>query len=156
MFHKVVVGIDGSPHAAAALRHAIDIAQTQHASLTLVTALQPFHDWYSGLAMGGPVTPAEFDPELTASLKAAARDVLEAAGATVPSDVTCEARLVEGRVIDVLLEAVHEGDHDLIVVGSRGRGDIRSLVLGSVSHHLIHCSPVPVLIVHVSAENARV
>lgn len=152
MFHKILVGVDGSSHAAAALGHAIDIAQTQHASLTLITALQPYHDWYSGLAMGGP--SVEFVPEVTAALNADARRILDAAAATVPSDVASETRLVEGRVVDVILEAVRNSDHDLIAIGSRGRGDVTSLVLGSVSHNLIHHSPVPVLLVHMPTESS--
>lgn len=154
MFHRILVGIDGSSHSAAALGHAIDIAQTQHASLTLITALQPYHEWYSGLAMGDPMPPVEFDPDLTAALKADGRRTLDAAAATVPAEIASEALLVDGRVVDVILEAVASGGHDLIAIGSRGQGDVRSLVLGSVTHNLIHHSPVPVLLVHLPEAKA--
>jgi nucleotide-binding universal stress UspA family protein len=50
----------------------------------------------------------------------------------------------------VLDQAVADG-HDLIVLGSRGRDDATSLLLGSVSHAVLHRSHVPVLIVHVPA-----
>ncbi|MEO6780901.1 MAG: universal stress protein [Bradyrhizobium sp.] len=147
MFHRILVGVDGSLHAAAALKEAIDIAQSQHASLTLLTVFQPYH-WYYGMVAEGAV-PVEFDPEVTAALKANAQRILDDAAATVPAAVASQARLVEGRVVDVILDAVRDHDHDLIAIGSRGRGDVTSLVLGSASHNLIHHSPVPVLLVHV-------
>ena len=50
-----------------------------------------------------------------------------------------------------LLKQIREGGHNLVVMGSRGRGAVRSALLGSVSHHVLHHSEVPVLITHSAA-----
>ncbi len=155
MFHKIVAGIDGSDHAAAALEQAIDIARTQKASLTLLTAWQSFDYGSLGMGMGGmamvPPPSLQVGPGLSAGIEADARSILDAAAATVPPEISAQAQLVEGPAANVILDAVRRGGHDLIVIGSHGRGDITALLLGSVSHHLIQHSPVPVLVVHLAA-----
>jgi len=147
MFHRILVAVDGSVHAEAALTQAIDIARTQHAGLTLITAWQPFSFVYEGMAMGFAPT-IEDGTAVTAAIKTDARAVLDAAVALVPAEISVHADLVEGHATEVILDAIHSGRHDLVVVGSRGRGGISSLLLGSVSHSLIQHSSVPVLIVH--------
>jgi nucleotide-binding universal stress UspA family protein len=47
-----------------------------------------------------------------------------------------------------LLKRAAAADHDLIVMGSRGRGAVRSAFLGSVSHFVLNHTTVPVLIIH--------
>ncbi len=60
-------------------------------------------------------------------------------------DVTVERVVSEGSPGDVLVDAA--ADADLVVVGSRGRGGIKSALLGSVSSHVAHHAPCPVVIV---------
>ena len=60
-------------------------------------------------------------------------------------DVTIESRVVTGSAADALLQAAREGD--LLVVGSRGLGGFKGLLLGSVSQQVVHHAPCPVVIV---------
>ena len=55
-----------------------------------------------------------------------------------------------------VLKRTTAGDHDLIILGSRGRGAVRSAVLGSVSHFVLNHGTVPMLIVHDNGEESSV
>ena len=58
----------------------------------------------------------------------------------------------EKPIRQAVLEQIERGRHDLVVLGSRGRGTVRSALLGSVSHYVLHRSAIPVLIVSAAAE----
>jgi nucleotide-binding universal stress UspA family protein len=55
--------------------------------------------------------------------------------------------LLEGRVGEEIIERIRAAGHDLVAMGSQEQGELRSMVLGSVSHEVLHESPVPVLMV---------
>ncbi len=142
MFRNILVSIDGSSDADHALSEAIDIAEATQGRLTLITALQqPTPLAYEGMA--GP-----YATSLAEDLERESRELLEAAARRVPADISVSTILTREPIRPALLEAIREGKHDLIVMGSRGRGAIRSAVLGSVSHYVLDRSPIPVLIVH--------
>jgi nucleotide-binding universal stress UspA family protein len=78
-------------------------------------------------------------------------ELLEQAVASVPQDLPVTKILAHGRAAERILEQVEKGQHDLVVMGSRGRGDVRSLLLGSVSHQVLTSSRAGVLILHAPA-----
>jgi nucleotide-binding universal stress UspA family protein len=141
MFRKILVAVDGSAHADAALAQAIDLAQSEHAQLTVMTAVAPVPP--TSYAAASAVMPALLD-----AVHADAEAILRAARDHVPDDLPVRTVLSEQPVRSALIDEIGSDDHDLVVMGSRGRGAVRSALLGSVSHHVLHHSPVPVLIVH--------
>jgi nucleotide-binding universal stress UspA family protein len=141
VFHNVLVAVDGSTHADQALTHAIDLAQSEHARLTLMTAVTELPATTYLTAGGATGTLIE-------EAHAEAEAILRRARDRVPDDLPVTTVLTEEPIRLALIRQIKKGHHDLVVMGSRGRGAIRATLLGSVSHYLLHHSPVPVLIVH--------
>ncbi len=150
MFTSILVGVDRSQHAHVALAHAVDIARTQHATLTVLVA-------YSTLMPWGPVAPLPQTAvdEFIAGVRGEAQAIADEAKAMIPDEVESEVIIVDAAPAQALLDQAASGDHDLIVVGSRGRGDAGSFLLGSVSHAVLSHSRVPVLIVHVPSVEGK-
>ncbi len=151
MFKSIVVGVDRSEHAQVALTQAVDIARTQKAALTVVVAFSTVMPW-------GPVAPLPQSAvdDFVAGIRAEAQAIAKEAAAAIPTEVTSSVITVDAAPADAILDEAVAGKHDLIVVGSRGRGDASSILLGSVSHAVLHHSRVPVLIVHVPAVETAV
>ncbi len=80
--------------------------------------------------------------------------ILRTARERVPDHVSVSTVLSSDPARPGLLHQLEQGHHDLIVMGSRGCGAVRSVLLGSVSHYVLHHSLVPVLIVHADALRA--
>jgi nucleotide-binding universal stress UspA family protein len=147
MFRNILVAVDGSPDAAEALRDAIDLAESEHTRLTLVTAVPQISA--TGLLVPGAVTD-----DAIADTRAQAEAILRRALDQVPDDLPVSTVLTDQPIRPALIRQIKDGRHDLVVMGSRGRGAVRSALLGSVSHYVLHHSPVPVLIVHAEQSEA--
>jgi nucleotide-binding universal stress UspA family protein len=145
MFRSILVAIDGSPHGAHALSQAADLARVAGASLTVMSSVPDPSAW----VLGGGAYGGGFD--VAAVLEAAEEEyatLLADAVAELPEDLPVTSLLTHGRPAERILEQLATGHHDLVVMGSRGRGQVRSLLLGSVSHEVLNASPAAVLIVH--------
>jgi len=135
----VVVGVDGSPAARAALRWAVEDARRRGCRVDAVWA---WHPDYGGMI--GPL-PAEVVLALSPqTLEAAARKALDAAVEGFEG-VDVRPVLVEGDPRDVLVKASEEAE--LLVVGNRGHGTIVGAILGSVSAHCVHHASCPVVVI---------
>jgi nucleotide-binding universal stress UspA family protein len=142
MFRNILVAIDGSADAEEALGHAIDLAECEHGRLTIFSAV-PTTPAFAFAAPGGA---AVIDLEERARKET--EEIIRRALERVPQDVSTTTVMKGAPAKAALLKQIEHGGHDLVVMGSRGRGAVRSALLGSVSHHVLHHSPVPVLIVH--------
>jgi nucleotide-binding universal stress UspA family protein len=142
MFRNILVAVDGSCHSARALAEAIDLAELGHGRLTLLTAIPKPAAWASSPLAAEAVTT------LSEELAREASDALRAAVDRVPRSIPVVEILTPEPIRQALIEQARTGRHDLLVMGSRGRGAVSSSLLGSVSHHALHHSPIPVLIVH--------
>lgn len=145
MFRNILVAIDGSEHSARALAGAVDLAEHHGARLFVMTSVPDPSAWrLSGGAYGGSVNYVRVAEQTEREYQ----ELLDRAVAALPPEISVTRQLTHGRPGDRILEQAEEGNHDLIVMGSRGRGNLRSLVLGSVSHQVLNAAPAAVLIVH--------
>jgi nucleotide-binding universal stress UspA family protein len=138
MFRKILVGVDGSPHSQQAISMAVDLAQRYGASVCLLHAYPHVSD-----LLGTP----QYE-HLLAARTLIGENLLEAARTQVGDVVPIETQLIEGPAAPAILRVAEEEGYDLLVVGSRGRGQVAGLLLGSVSSAIAQRALCPVLIVH--------
>ena len=146
MFRNILVSVDGSEQSDRALDEAIDIARADQARLTILTAINQPPVWAtSAMAAGAYAVSA-------ADLEKEAVDVMRRAVKRVPDDMPVTTVISRKPIRNALMHRLRTSDYDLLVMGSRGRGALRSSVLGSVSHYALNHSPIPVLIVHADGD----
>jgi nucleotide-binding universal stress UspA family protein len=140
VFLNILVALDGSEHAAQALRTAAQLASEEHARLTVITAVPP--------------TPALAQITAAGAALAEVADLMGDAGKQIraqvdglPDDISVTSIVVSGHAPPQILKRLRDGRHDLLVMGTRGLGRVGSALLGSVSQAVLHEAEVPVLVV---------
>ncbi|WP_353708499.1 universal stress protein [Cellulosimicrobium sp. ES-005] len=137
---RIVVGVDGSPSAEIALRHAIRQAQAWDAELVAVAGV-PVGAGAGLLAW----LPASIDHEqVLADITEGLNVIIDRHEAEHPG-LTIKRIVLDGTGAELLTE--FSTASDLVVVGSRGRGGFRGLLLGSTSQAVLHHSACPVMVV---------
>ncbi len=132
---RIVVGLDGSANGARAMAWAVDLAEVVKAEIVAVHAV--------GLL---DHTPGHVDPAETGRLLEA-----EWAGELAARGIGARWQVLDGDPVSVLMRVVGDEQADLVVVGTRGRGERPGLLLGSTSHQLAERCSRPVVIVPAGA-----
>lgn len=140
-YNTILVGVDAERGSEEALRRAIDMARGCDAELHVAHSVYVPPGWW------GAAPAVSVD---VASLQEASADELwqqvEAALAEFP-DVVVHRHKLEGHPPDALLDLAEEVDADLIVLGTHGRGEVSSFLLGSTGHRVIAHASADVLVV---------
>ncbi len=154
MFRNVLVAIDPSEHSQVALKEASDLAAATHGRLTIMTCYRANAD-VEARAWGTGVAPDEAKTIQGLRRTAAQRadDFLDQVRSLVRPEVSAETLAVEDNPADGILAQIPAGGHDLVILGSRGRGRLASRFLGSVSQEVLRHSPVPVLVIRTPHES---
>ena len=138
MFDKILVAVDHSEISDRALDAARDLALLSRGEVWVLHLREREVAVKTGVALSD-----ESMDEASAAV-AAAVDKLTAAGVKAHGDV---GTTLFGYAARNIVDDAKEHDVDVIVMGSRGRGDLAGLILGSTAHKVIHLADRPVLIV---------
>ena len=156
MFSTILVPLDGSDTAAAALPVAQEMAARFGARLHLVQAVDT---GAASLALGanaatGALTdPSAITAEVSERVEVAKGYLSAVADQLDESGVTASYEVQDGPAGQGIIEAAAAAGAELIVMCSHGRTGLRRLVFGSVADHIVRHAPIPVLVVR--AEDAR-
>jgi nucleotide-binding universal stress UspA family protein len=144
MFKTIILGLDGSPEAQRALPYAIEFAERDGGRIVAVHV----RELLIGRAGGQPLVANE--DEVVAEVR---EQIAEAKGRGVDIGLQVVTSTAGGPA-HILAAAARKERADVIVVGTRGHGTVAGLLLGSVTHRLLHISPCPVFAVPATATEA--
>jgi nucleotide-binding universal stress UspA family protein len=138
MFQNILLGVDGSVHALKAARLAGELVRTMQADLRVVVAFDPIPAY-----LGEP----NLQHAISARMEEAEVILNEALAAVGETPRQAATEVLEGSAAEAILSVAKTRRNDLIVIGSRGRGQLAALLLGSQSNKVIQHADCPVLVV---------
>ncbi|HEX7081552.1 MAG TPA: universal stress protein [Gammaproteobacteria bacterium] len=143
MYHSILVPIDGSAQSRKALEVAVDLIDSDRGLLYALNVQEPpLAEDTLGRATGAPARNAD------RVVQSSGQVVLDSVRAEAGLDAERVQTLVRaGRPASVIVSEAERLGVDAIVIGSRGTSDIGSLIMGSVSHRVLHSAPCSVIVV---------
>lgn len=153
MYQRILVPLDGSELAEKAVEHAVVLAKAFSSQVYLVQVV---------VASVSSLTPYDIDYQLNESAREAAIQNTHEYLNTVANRLQAQqissvnVKVIEGVVVDSILDYAQHMGIDLIVMATHGRSGVSRWVFGSVAERVLRASPCPVFLVRVSnADDAR-
>lgn len=139
MFKNILLAVDGSEYSHRAAEYAKSLAECYEANLLLVHVFAHTSD----------LLGYEDFEKLFSKRKSAAQAILDKAKEILGSTtLKVYEELIDGAEAEAILKVAENHQADLIVMGTRGFGAVKGLLVGSVSRKVIHLSTCPVMVVH--------
>lgn len=150
---SILVPLDGSKLAEAAVPHARDLAQELGARVTLVRVIPLLSTLIA--SPYEPMIAAEYYDETMEEMRTSAQEYLTTIGDTFSvASVATDTVVTQGGAPMALLEMLDTKGYDLVVMSTHGRTGVKRWVLGSVAERLVEASRTPVLLVRVTEQSA--
>ncbi len=144
---KVLLAVDGSEGARKATEWVRDLARKLAGlEVTLLQVVKPVDFRYVAVESGGSGWQRVLD-ELEAGARERARGLVEETEGSFPAEARTTVMVTVGDPATEIVNTAREIGADLIVVGSRGLGQVKGILLGSVSDRVVHLANCPVLVV---------
>jgi nucleotide-binding universal stress UspA family protein len=144
VFRNILAAVDSSPTGQRAGIVAGELAESLNARLTVIT-----------VAPGVPAGAAQARvdvPDLERRVEAEADRILRAAVDALPAGLPVTKVLRHGHPGERIVEQIEEGEHDLLVMGTRARSRVKANLFGSVAAHIHYHANVAMLVIHPEKE----
>ncbi len=140
MFSKILVPVDGSDNSHRALDAALLLSEKLGAKVTAIHVMEDI-----------PVLHIQSEKLLREVLDAYKKEsqllLSKCSEIATRKGLSINTKLLQGNVGSTILDFCEKEKHDIIVMGSRGMGKFKELILGSVSIKVVHHSRCPVLVI---------
>ena len=140
MFTKILVPVDGSDNSYKALEAALVLSEKLGSNISVVNVMEQV-----------PITHIESEKLLNELLEAYKKENQEilskCSDIAHQKGITIKTVLLQGNPAPVILDYSKKENFDLVIMGSRGMGKFKELILGSVSSKIVHHSPCAIMII---------